>query len=163
MRRYHTNKSQLKNKLETWNPDNFLLLIQLELYGLISATACSEQQEKMKMGHKYGGQNNPVSLKDHRYITVDLTQMYLSSGFQPLVFQGGKMLGNLICPDRVRQPSVTFPKPCCACCSEASTLHPELWASFNCTLHFHFPLASWFGEFLRLFWSENWKGPKCHA
>ena len=58
------------------------------------------------------------------------------------------MLGNLICPDRVRQPSVTFPKPHCGWGSRASTLHPELWASFNCTLHFHFPIESWARELL---------------
>lgn len=77
------------------------------------------------MEHKYEVQNNPVSLKYQRHITVDLTKMYLSSGIRPLVLQGVKMLGNLICPDRVRQPSMTSPKPRCAHGLEASTLHPE--------------------------------------
>lgn len=86
------------------------------------------------------------------YITANLTKILLSSGLGLLVLQRVKMLRNLICPDRVRQPSTTFPKPCCARCSEARTLHRELWASFNCTLHFHFPLKSWFGELLSLFW-----------
>lgn len=78
------------------------------------------------MGHKYRVQNNPVNLNYGKYITMGLIKMYLSSGLLPLIFQEVKMLGNLICPDRVRQPSVTFPKACCARCSEASTLHPEL-------------------------------------
>lgn len=65
-------------------------------------------------------------LANHRYMTVGLKKYTSALDFNPWSLRGIRVLGNLICPDRVRQPSMTFPKPRCANGSEASTLHPEL-------------------------------------
>jgi hypothetical protein len=77
---------------------------------LIQAWPTPHSRRKCKWGRK-------KFLKLKSQITVDLSKMYLGSGLRPLILRWGlgagtvKMLGNQICPDRVRQPSLTSSKP----------------------------------------------------
>lgn len=154
---YPLNK-EITKTIKTLNPDN--LLVQLGPCVLTQAWPAPHSRRKCKWGRKTGPKEFLMlkSLIDHSGSFKDVPWLWAQTLDPPVGRVGAgcvKTLGNQICPDRVRQPSLTSWKPAVPVSQRPACF--ILNCLFNCRLCFQFPSEPQLGELPCLFFSENWK------